>query len=84
MMDLVERPLQHIVIIRGINLYCNSDKSSVKSKHIDIKFLVINNKVRNYIVSVDSVSTILNITDSLAKGLQSKIFFRAYCSYEDN
>ena len=75
MADLVERPLQ---------LYCKSDKSSVRSRHIDIKFLVIKDRVWNHIVSVDSVNTILNITDSLAKGLQPKIFFRTYCSYEDN
>ena len=63
-MDLVERQLQ---------LHYD-DKSSTKSKYIDIKFLVINNKVRNHIVSVDNVSTILNITDSLIKGLSPKIF----------
>ena len=63
------------MIIRVIELYCNScDKSSAKSKHIDIKFLVINDKVRNHIVFVDSVSTILNITDPLIKGLPPKVF----------
>ena len=58
---------------RAIELYYNSDKSSTKSKHIDIKFLIINDKVRNHIVSVDSVSTILNITDSLIKELPPKV-----------
>jgi len=62
------------VTIRAIKLYCNSDKSSEKSKHIEIKFLVINDKVRNHIISVDSISTILNITDSLIKGLSPKVF----------
>jgi len=62
------------VTIRAIELYCNSDKSSVKSNHIDIKFLVINDKVQNHIVSIDSVSTILNITDSLIKRLPLKVF----------
>ena len=45
-----------------------------KSKHIDMKFLVIKDKVQNHIVFVDSVSTILNITNSLIKGLPSKVF----------
>ena len=57
-----------------MELYCNSDKSSVKSKHIIMKFLVINDKVRNHIMSVDSVNIILNITDSLIKGLPPKVF----------
>ena len=66
--------LVYTVTIKVIELYCNSDKSSVKSKHVDIKFLVVNDKVRNHILSVDSVSTILNITDPLIKGLPPKVF----------
>ena len=62
------------MIIRVIELYYNSDKSSVKSKHIDIKFFVINDKVQNHILSVDSDDTILNITDPLIKGLSPKVF----------
>ena len=44
--------------IKVIGLYCNSDKSSAKSNHIDIKFLVIKDEVPHHIVSVDSASTI--------------------------
>ena len=69
--------------IRAIELYCNSDKSLVKSKHIDIKFLIIKNKVRNHIVSIDNVSTIFNITDPLIKRLPSKVFLEHNCSYGD-
>ena len=60
--------------IRAIELYRNSDKSSAKAKHIDIKFLFIKDKVRNHIESVDSASTILNITDPLTKRLPPKVF----------
>ena len=60
--------------IRSIELYCNSDKYSAKSKHIDIKFFIIKDKVQNHIVSIDSVRTILNITDPLIKGLSPKVF----------
>ena len=60
--------------IRVIEIYCNSNKSSAKSKHINIKFLVIKDKVRHYIVSVDSVSTtFFNITDPL-KRFSPKVF----------
>jgi len=62
------------VTIRATELYCNIDKSSAKLKHINIKFLVINDKVQNHIVSVDSVSTIFNIIDPLIKGLLPKVF----------
>jgi len=74
--------------IRVIELYCNSDKISAKSKHIDIKFLVIKDKVRNHIVSVNSVSTIFYITYSLIKGLPPKVFLEhiahmRMASYDD-
>jgi len=62
------------VAIRAIELYCNSDKNSVKPKHIDIKFLIIKDNVHNHIVSIDSVSTIFNITDSLITGLSPEVF----------
>ena len=75
-MDLIERSFSYTVIIRVIELYCNSDKSSAKSKRIDIKFFVIKDKVRNHIVSVDSVSIIFNIGDPLIKRLLPKIFLK--------
>ena len=62
------------MIIKAIELYYNSDKSSAKSKHIDIKFLFIKDKVWNHVVCIDSVSTIFNITDPLIKGLSPNVF----------
>ena len=74
LVDLVERPLQLYCDNRAAELYCKSDKSSARSRHIDIKFLVVKDRVRNNIVSVDSISTSLNIADPLTKGLPSKVF----------
>ena len=74
MVDLVERYFSYTVIIRAVELSCNSNKSLAKSKHIDIKFLVIKKNVWNHIVFVDSVNTILNITDLLTKGRSLKVF----------
>ena len=62
MVDLIERSLQLHCDNKSYRALMQCDKSSVKSNHIDIKFLVIKDKVRNHIVSVDSVSTILNIS----------------------
>ena len=70
MVDLVK----YTVTIRAINLYCNSDKSSAKSKNFNIKFLIIKDKIRNHIVSVDSVSIIFKIIDPLIKRLPPKVF----------
>ena len=43
---------------------------------INVKFLIINDKVQNHIVSVDDVSTFLNIIDPLIKGLPPKVFLK--------
>ena len=59
--------------IRVIEFYYNSDKSLAKSKYVDIKFLVIKDKVRNHI-AVDNDNIFLNIIDSLTKRLPPKDF----------
>ena len=74
MVDLVERPLQLHCDNKATDLYYKSDKSSIGSRHIDIKFLVVKDRVRNNIVSVDCISTSLNITDPLTKGPPPKVF----------
>jgi len=72
--DLVERSLQVYCDNRAVELYSKSDKSSARSRHIDIKFLIVKDKVLNNTVSVDSISTSLNIADPLTKELPSKVF----------
>jgi len=51
-----------------------SDKSLVRSRHINIKFLIIKDRVQNNIVSVDSISISLNIVDPLTKGMPPKVY----------
>jgi len=88
MMDLVERSLQHTVIIRGIKFYCNSDKSSAKSKHIDFKFVAIKAKVQNQLCLLIVSVLFFNITDPLMKRLSPKVFLEhiahmGMASYDD-
>ena len=74
-MDLIKRPLQLYCDNRVVELYCKSDKGSARSRHINIKFLVVKDRVRNNIVSVDNIAS-LNIADPLTKGLPSKVFLK--------
>jgi len=74
LVNLVKRPLQLYCDNRAAELYCKNDKSSARSRHIDIKFLVVKDRVRNNIVSVDSISTSLNIADPLTKWLPFQVF----------
>jgi len=73
-MDIIERPLQLYCDNRVAELYYNSARVSARSRHIDIKFLVVKNRVWNHIVSVDSISITLNIADSFTKWLPPKVF----------
>ena len=74
LVDLVKRPLQLYCDNKAAELYCKSDKSSARLRNINIKFFVVENRVRNNIVSIDSISTSFNIADLLTKGLLSKVF----------
>ena len=70
LVDLVERPLQLYCDNRAAELYCKSDKSLARSRHIDIKFLVVKDRVRNNTVSVDRlILTLLihSVKDCLLK-----------------
>ncbi|KAF7138080.1 hypothetical protein RHSIM_Rhsim07G0133500 [Rhododendron simsii] len=70
----VEKPLRIYCDNKAAELYSKNDKSSSKSKHIDIKFLVVKERVRNHLMSIEYISTELMIADPLTKGLPSKVF----------
>lgn len=74
MVDLVERQLQLYCDNIAAELYCKSHKSLAKLRHINIKVLVVKDRVKSHIMSVDSISTEFNITYPLTKGLPHKVF----------
>ena len=64
-------------------IYCNNfaaiafsqnSGSSSRSKHIDIKYLIVKEKVHESYISVDHVRTEHMLSDSLTKGLTPKVF----------
>ena len=50
-------------------LYCNNNKSSTKLKYIDIKFLIVKERVQSDQLSIEHISTNSMITNPLTKGL---------------
>lgn len=52
----------------------SNNRSSTKSKHIDIKFLVIKEKVKNSKLSREHIETNSMVADLLTKKLPLKIF----------
>ena len=70
-------------ISRPLLLYCDNsaavfmaknNKSGSRSKHIDIKYLAIRERVKDKKVIIEHISTELMIADPLTKGMPPKNF----------
>ena len=53
----IERPLKIYYDNKSTIIYSNNNKSSLKSKHIDIKFLVVKERVQSGQVFIDNIGT---------------------------
>ena len=73
-MDGIERPLKLFCDNKSVVLYSNNNRSSIKSKFIDIKFLVVKERVQSGLISIEHIGTNSMIADPLIKGLPPKVF----------
>ena len=73
--DGIERPLRINCDNKAAELYFKNNRSSSKSKHIDIKFLVVKERVQNLQVSIKHISRNSMIANTLTKGLPPKVFY---------
>ena len=75
----------HVIdsIIRPLRIYCDNsvavrfsknNKTTGGSKHIDIKYLVVKEKVQNGVISIEHIKNTLMLADPLTKGLPPKLF----------
>ena len=55
-------------------LYSNNNRSTTKSKFIDIKFLVVKERVQNRQISIEHIGTDSMLADPLTKGLVPRVF----------
>ena len=74
-MDGIERPLKLFCDNQLAILYSNYNRSSTKSKFIDIKFLVVKERVQSGLISIEHIATNSMIADPLTKGLPPKVFY---------
>ena len=72
--NCIERPLKIYCDNNLVVLYSNNNRSSMKSKHIDIKFLVVKERVQSRQVAIEHIGTNSMIADPLTKGLPPKVF----------
>jgi len=65
----IKRALKLYCDNKSAVLYSNNDRSSTKSKHIDIKFLVVKERVQSGQISIEHLGTNSMIADPLIKEL---------------
>ena len=73
-MEGIEIPLKIYCDNKSTILYSNNNRSSTKSKHIEIKFLIVREKVQSDQLSIKHIDTNSMIVDFLTKGLPPKVF----------
>ena len=59
---------------KSVVLYSNNNMSSTKSKYIDIKFLIVKERIQSGQISIKHLGTNSMIVDPLTKGLSPKVF----------
>nr|CAN73802.1 hypothetical protein VITISV_001401 [Vitis vinifera] len=72
--DGIQKPLRIDCDNKAAKLYSKNNQSSSKSKHIDIKFLVVKERVQSLQVSIEHINTDSIIADPLTKSLPPKAY----------
>ena len=73
-LEVIKRPLKLYCDNKSAVLYSNNNRSSSRSKHIDIKFLVVKERVQSGQISIEHIGTNSMIADPLTKGLPPRVF----------
>ena len=72
--DSIMRPLRIYFDNSAIVRFSKNNKTIGGSKHIDIKYLVVREKVQNGVVSIEHIKNTLMLAESLTKSLPPKLF----------
>ena len=69
-------------------MFANNNRSLKKSKHIDIKYLVVKEQVHNGQLSIEHIDTNSIVADPLTKGVLTSVFrehvaYMSLTSYDD-
>jgi hypothetical protein len=72
--DSIERPLKLYCDNEPAVLYTHNNKKIMASKHINIRFYVVKEKIQDWTISPEHISTKKMITDPLMKGIPPSVF----------
>ena len=70
----IKRPLKIYCDNNSAIMYSNNNRSSSKSKHIDIKFLAVKERIQSGQICIEHIGTNSMVADPLTKGLAPKVF----------
>ncbi|XP_070014221.1 secreted RxLR effector protein 161-like [Nicotiana sylvestris] len=72
--DSISRPLRIFCDNSAAVFFSKNNKSGSRSKHIDIKYLMVRDYVKKQDVNFEHISTTLMIADPMTKGMPANIF----------
>jgi hypothetical protein len=72
--DSISKPLLLYCDNEPAVFYSNNNKLSAATKHIDIKYFVVKDRVQDHTIDVKHISTTRMLADPLTKGLPPSIF----------
>ncbi|XP_059654473.1 secreted RxLR effector protein 161-like [Cornus florida] len=72
--DSISKPLMIFYDNSAVVMYSRNNKSSGKSRYIDIKYFVVKERIQNQLVSIEHISTQQMIADPITKGLSPKLY----------
>ena len=74
MVDDIYKPLKLYYDNNTAVQYAHNNKSSGAAKHIDIKYYIVKDKIRDHINSFERIRTEKMLADPLTKGLPPSVF----------
>lgn len=72
--DSIERPLKLYCDNKSAVMYSNNNRSSSKSKHIDIKFLAVKDRIQSRQLQIEHLGSTSMLADPFTKGLPPSVF----------
>jgi hypothetical protein len=72
--DNINEPLRLYCDNNPVVQYAHNNRSSGATKHIDIKYYVVEDKVRDHIINLEHISTEKMLADPFTKGLPPNVF----------
>ena len=74
MVDSINRPMMIYYDSKVVVFFSGNNKSSAAAKHIDIKYLVVRQRIQDQTIKIEHISTTQMLADPLTKGLPPSLF----------